>query len=399
MHSSSRLIAPLTGIRAIAAFWVFLRHFRTELFEAFPGLRVFAPLMNAGYLGVDLFFVLSGFILVLTHLRPMTDGYSWRKALGFLWLRLGRVWPLTLVVLALFGCYFVFRATVADQSDFAAQLDPGRLLQHALLVQGWTAHPLDWNGVDWSISAEWLAYLTFAFAAVALARFAAVAETRAVATAVSALVLIMIVVGCSMQDDTILLFSPDGYVLSPGVLATRVLTEFWAGALLYVLLRSRLEDRRSVSRPLPSITAAAIVLIIYAVTAVDPNRWVRTGQTEFAGGVDQIAPTETIVVLPLFVVLIGALALCPGDPLSRALSTRPLVLGGRVSFALYLSHPLVIGAEVEVAARVHAGRPGLAALAIVTVLAAWVFAWLLWRWIEEPCRKASRRMLPQGLHV
>ncbi|MCU1535102.1 MAG: acyltransferase, partial [Glaciihabitans sp.] len=44
------LIAPLTGIRAVAAFWVFTRHFRTELLDAFPWLHPLGPLMNSGYL-------------------------------------------------------------------------------------------------------------------------------------------------------------------------------------------------------------------------------------------------------------------------------------------------------------------------------------------------------------
>ncbi|GGM00956.1 acyltransferase family protein [Nakamurella endophytica] len=396
--SPRRLIAPLTGIRAVAAFWVVTRHFRTELIDAFPGLRVVAPLMNVGYLGVDLFFVLSGFILTVTHLVPMTDGYDWRKALGFLWLRIGRVWPLTAFVLLLFGGYFLVQLWTGDVAA-AGQVDPGRFLQHLLLLQGWTAHPLDWNGVDWSISAEWLAYLSFSVGVVLLGRFAAVARRRTVVAWVVVLQLPVILVGASMQDDTILLFSSDGYVLSPGVLAVRVLAEFWVGALLCVLVRGRLERGRPSRLPAPTIAAVATVGVLYLVTAFDPVRRVRPGQEELYRGVDLIAPTETVVVLPLFVLLIGGLALCPRDPLARLLSTRPLVLGGRVSFALYLSHPLVIGAYVEAVARLHPGRALLAALAVGAVVAAWVFAWVLWRWVEEPCRRTARRMLPDTVRV
>jgi peptidoglycan/LPS O-acetylase OafA/YrhL len=36
---------------------------------------------------------------------------------------------------------------------------------------------------------------------------------------------------------------------------------------------------------------------------------------------------------------------------------------------------------------------------VTGVVAAWVFAWVLWRFIEEPSRKIARRMLPTTIHV
>lgn len=393
-------IAPLTGIRALAAFWVFTRHFRTEILDAFPGAHLLAPLMNVGYLGVDLFFILSGFILTVTHLETMNQRFDWRKSLGFLWLRLGRVWPLTAFVLMLFGSYFVVMLWTTGNTIYADALDVPRLVEHLLLVHAWYPHVLDWNGLDWSISAEWLAYLTFGLGGVVvLGRFAKVVSPRGMLIVMALLTVPMIIVGFGMQDDTILLFSNDSWEVMGGVVALRVLTEFWVGAVLAVFLHGRMREGRQSRLPLPTITVAAIIAVIYLVTAFDPIRSPRAGQEQFHNGIDQIAPTESIIVLPLFVLLIGVLAVCGRDPLARLLSTRPLLLGGKVSYALYLSHPLVIGAGLELTNRTGATGIALAAIALGVMAASWVFAWLLWRYIEEPARKTARKMLPESIKV
>jgi peptidoglycan/LPS O-acetylase OafA/YrhL len=402
------LIGALTGIRALAAFWVFLRHFRTEIVDALgpgPFTQLVVHISSAGYLGVDLFFILSGFILTYTHLTTMTRGYGWRTAAGFLWLRLARVWPLTAFVLMLFGAYFVFQAWSSGDPSFLGQADPGRLVMHLTLLNGWFPSTLDWNGVDWSVSAEWLAYLTFAVGVVALARFAAVASRRVMITVIALLMLPVLVVGVSMQDDTIFLFANDSYVIAAGVLPVRVLGEFWIGAVLSLVLRRYLGDSPEPSGafrrlPLASLSALAVIAVLLVVAYNDPLHHMRAGQEEFYKGIDMIAPAESIVALPFLVLLIASLAICPRDPLSRLLSTRPFLLAGRASFAFYLVHPLVIGAGLLAASVLHAeaGLPMLG-VGIATATAAWLGAWILWRFIEEPARRLLRRMLPAHIRV
>ncbi|MDQ1529780.1 MAG: hypothetical protein QOH77_1570, partial [Actinomycetota bacterium] len=230
--------------------------------------------MNVGYLGVDLFFILSGFILTYTHFDKMTDGYNWRKAIGFLWLRIGRVWPLTAFVTLLFGLYFVYEYATTHKTNVVTQADPGRLLVHLLLIQGWFPHTLDWDGLDWSISAEWLAYLVFSVGIVMLARFALVASRRAIIILIVILTLPMIIIGCTMQDDTILLFSNNSYSIAAGVVPIRVLTEFWIGALLAILVRKRLAEDRPIRFPLATVASVVAIAIIYVVPAIEKTPWI-----------------------------------------------------------------------------------------------------------------------------
>ena len=87
-------LKPLTSLRFIAAFWVLLYHFKDHL-----GLDLGRfGLVAHGYLGVDLFFTLSGFILAhvyLTGLEAGEFGYG-----GFLKNRIARVYPMHLAALA-----------------------------------------------------------------------------------------------------------------------------------------------------------------------------------------------------------------------------------------------------------------------------------------------------------
>ena len=64
-------LPALTGLRAVAAVWVVLFHYRDDLLALVPGLAPFDTFMRAGYLGVDLFFPLSGFVLAYTYADRM----------------------------------------------------------------------------------------------------------------------------------------------------------------------------------------------------------------------------------------------------------------------------------------------------------------------------------------
>jgi peptidoglycan/LPS O-acetylase OafA/YrhL len=301
-------------------------------------------------------------------------------------------------VLLLFGLYFVFQYATSGNPVYAAQANAGELIQHLLLIQAWFPEALNWNGLDWSISAEWLAYLVFSVGVVVLAKFALVASRRTIVILIAVLTLPMIIIGFNMQDDSILLFSANGQIVDPGVVAIRVITEFWIGALLAILLRKRLADDRPIRFPLATVASAAAIAIIYLVTAVDKTPWVRNGEPLLRDGVDHIGRTATIIVLPLFVLVIAGLAIGKRDPLAWLLSTRPLQVGGRASFALYLSHALVIGLAITLLAHVHSTALE-DAVVIGTIVAAWAFAWVLWRVIEEPSRKIARRMLPRSIDV
>ncbi len=154
-------LRALTTLRFLAAAWV-------VLYTAWAYLDVgFVPVaVTKGYLGVEVFFVLSGFIL--SHVYLEQAGSRRFSYGGFLWARIARVYPLHLVTL--FGMVGLgVAATVAGIAVDASLTDWRALPAHLSMTHAWGLAPLAaFNHPSWSISAEWFAYLSFpAFAFVA----------------------------------------------------------------------------------------------------------------------------------------------------------------------------------------------------------------------------------------
>jgi peptidoglycan/LPS O-acetylase OafA/YrhL len=154
-------IKPLTALRFLAAMWVVSFHYWPHL--AGFGVPTF---VTKGYLGVECFFVLSGFILAHVYLKGFGEGrFHYGK---FLWARLARVYPLHLACLIGVGALAFVAGVVGLQMDH--ELAPLKLLPaNIALVHAWgLTDSTAWNHPSWSISAEWFAYLSFpAFAFVA----------------------------------------------------------------------------------------------------------------------------------------------------------------------------------------------------------------------------------------
>ncbi|MCA8886093.1 MAG: acyltransferase, partial [Hyphomonadaceae bacterium] len=149
-------LKPLTSLRFIAAFWVLLYHFKDHLGL---GMGQFG-LVADGYLGVDLFFTLSGFILAHVYLTSVEDGRFGYG--GFLKNRIARVYPMHLAALGAMLVLFAGAAVlgVGESNPDAFRLSD--LPAHLLMIHAWGTTPtVGWNFPSWSISAEWLAYLLF----------------------------------------------------------------------------------------------------------------------------------------------------------------------------------------------------------------------------------------------
>ena len=162
-HATRIVIPALTGLRGVAALWVVLFHYQVQ--SAFLGSSWFAGVLgiDAGWHGVDLFFVLSGFVLMLAHGEDFQT-LTVPSTLAFLKLRVARVYPLNFVVLLLIVAAALFDSRFAD---WYRTLNPANytaipLLETSLLANRWGYTAVgDWNQPTWSLSIEIIGYLAF----------------------------------------------------------------------------------------------------------------------------------------------------------------------------------------------------------------------------------------------
>lgn len=137
-----------------------LHHFRPP--EALTPTALHNVLMK-GYIAVDLFFVLSGFVMALTYAGMFSDGYQWHNHRDFLWRRIARVYPLYLAVTLGVSAYTVLRFGGYHDVQQPAVALSHPLISHIanlLMIQAWGLG-ISIGGPTWSISAEWCAYLLF----------------------------------------------------------------------------------------------------------------------------------------------------------------------------------------------------------------------------------------------
>ncbi len=365
-------IRALTGLRIVAALWVVLFHYRSPLWAASPRLHDdMAPLFDAGAMGVDLFFILSGFVLTWNYLDRMGPAWSTRGTLHFLWLRLSRVWPIYLVTMHLAAVWIIVTLHVGNlPSPDAEKLNATSYVRQLLMVQLWFEPFFDgtsWDGPAWSISAEWLAYLLFGLLVLVVFRIARVSRART---------LLFLAVLASLPPTVLLLGS--GMLYTPWSWLPRIVAQFSAGALACAAVRRlRLSDAGRRTAGWASVAlVAAIVAGLYYYSA-----------HPVAGMVDSGALTAV-----LFLPLVVALSVGTGS-LPAVLSTRFMHYGGRISFSLYMIHEPV-HTVWEWAVRQYQINLTMAEakVAVVGLIAVAVgAAMLLYHFVEEPAQRWMRR--------
>lgn len=367
-------IRALTGLRIVAAVWVVLFHFRPLFAEAAPGFSsALAPVLDRGAQGVDLFFILSGFVLTWNYLDKMGRTWSTRATVRFLWLRLARVWPVYLVTLHLAALLVIFTIYVGHvPPESTAEFTATSYVRQLFLVQLWFQPFFDgssWNGPAWSISAEWLAYLLFGGLILVVFRVARATRARS---------LLMLAMAASLPPVVLLLASGEFY--TPWSWLPRIVMQFTAGALACAAVRKLWPTRRT-RHVAGGASLALIALIVGALYYFDAHPNPRIPD---AGGLVDL----------LFVPLVVTLAIGAGT-LPRLLSTRVMVYLGQVSFGLYMVHEIVHNAWIWAAKQFELTLSGPAGIWILLGLlgVALVVACVMYHLVEEPARRWMRRMV------
>lgn len=338
-----------TIIRAFAALWVVLFHFKAHIAFPLTSLPLIGRPIASGNIGVDLFFVLSGLVMGLVYgLARKSDGFRYGD---FLMKRFSRIYPVHLVTLI--GALLML---VVGYSFSLASVDPATVLR-ALPLQVLLLHGVGIGGADslnypsWSVSAEMLAYLCFPL----LAGLVHALRSRPV-------------VALAVSIGAVLIADGSGVMVSSP--AVRVLVDFTFGL--------------ACSRFLGCDIAAGLGWILFLASVA------------LTFGLIAVGVSEGPIVLGFGGILLGAYYADPA--LTSGPMTSALLFLGRISYSIYMVHALIEAPGFLIAQRLtgssHNQNPtwvliplflmvGLAATACYYVVEQPGRRWILRRWRER----------------
>tara|TARA_R110000782_G_scaffold201000_1_gene289771 strand:- start:561 stop:1712 length:1152 start_codon:yes stop_codon:yes gene_type:complete len=342
-------LRALTSLRFLAAAWV-------VMFTFWPDLKVgFVPVaVTRGYLGVETFFVLSGFIL--SHVYLQAAGEKRFRYGDFLWARIARVYPLHLATLA--GIMALGLGAVAAGLTIDANvLGWASLPAQLTMTHAWGLAPAAaFNHPSWSISAEWFAYLAFpafAFVAWRLRARPWLAVTGAA----------LFLIGLYLAFEAAAGFSLTEATFAWGAL--RIVPCFALGCALYLVYRRAPLKRGGL--------------------------WAAAGATGMAVSAS-LGAWDGFTVLSAGALILGLASMTNAE--AGWLASKPAVYLGEISYSIYMvCVPWQILA-VNVAARLTGAEDKQLSLAVWLVVVALlpVVAALSYHVVERPARTALRGM-------
>jgi exopolysaccharide production protein ExoZ len=349
------MLLELQLLRGAAAYLVVLVH----LCDLFPKTSVTNLLRDKGYSGVDLFFVISGFIMVYTtSQRPIT-------AIQFLLDRLKRITPLYYATtLFVFCIALAFPSVVNSTSP-----DAWALLKSLAFIpfekSAGRIYPIYYLG--WTLNYEMFFYLVFAISLL-------ICHDMRVYICSAAICLLVLLgfVAASASENLVLYFY------------TRpIMLDFVLG-MLTAAFRDRIMKTVSRAKPIPWLILAVGTAGLFGASYVFPN-----SPSAFA------PPTSTFLIfgLPSSLIVMGAVLL-EGVETNKA--WRPFIRIGDASYSIYLSHFFVVAAMIGFADYMHL-PPGLrAALGVVALFLIAVVGICLYQFFERPMRSVLAKRLTAG---
>jgi peptidoglycan/LPS O-acetylase OafA/YrhL len=337
-------LPALTSLRGIAAVAVVAYHCSALSFSLAQGAVPF--IAARGYLAVDLFFFLSGFVLTHVYGRQVADECSWGVVRKFLWARVCRIYPAAIFTALVYAVIYPSGVLSLAPGAFARQF-----LAAVTLMQVPWLDPIVVNGPGWSVSAELYAYLLFLILAPAIMRWRA-----------TALALLMMAMMLAICIDHALVVPDRNWGWST---LARALPEFIAGMAMYRVYQSPLHRL---------FCSDAALLVIMAALACG-----------------YFLAVSDAVIVPLLPPLLLASVSNAGH-LGRWLDIRPLRWLGDISYSVYIFQmvPLTLMislSDIFVAVGIRGTLYEITAFCLVLGFGA-----IVHRRVDVPARAALRRL-------
>jgi peptidoglycan/LPS O-acetylase OafA/YrhL len=369
--SERQEIAALTGLRFCAALFVCFSHLPVPPTTGPGWIRAF---LFAGFNGVTIFFVLSGFVICYSYYDRIVSG-SFRDLRDFFVARFARIYPMYFLT---FLWYFAHR-NITTQVRSGARV----IVENLTMVQAWNTNltkAYSYNTVAWSVSVEIFLYVCFPLIVYLLLRYLREIWQLIAVGAVTAAVVLGAAATFTIQGRTAFLGDTHYWLYQ---LPSSRLGDFILGCVVarIFMLRANTpitERERRVGTVVLAISAAEIILLMCVNRPfLVPFRW-DAGYAPF----------------------VAALVYCLARYrtfLSRLLSAKLIVLLGAASYSFYLLHayflytmfvyPKTVGTKTQYFHDVLM----ICFIALISLGA--------YTYIENPARKYIRRALSKKRRI
>lgn len=381
-------INNFTGVRGLAAVVVVLVHVNVIMFAMWPGLWQYRRFLWSGNLAVDIFFILSGFVIMYNYgdrlgRRGTRTRKAWKQ---FVLLRMARMWPVHLFAIGLYivwyltrsihpGAFFPNLLVVPHDQALPVLLAPWNLIMNGLMLNAvWPAQSI--STPAWSVSLEFFAYLVFPLVATIAIRFRR-SWTAFLAAAVwvgLGATFVGLTNNAPIDDISHAEYLYRAYELP----WARIVYTFPTGALLCIGWR-QLSDRWRTGKHWDAII---IVSLITMFTIIG------------------FTPQEQVIYMPPTAIPLSAIIIlgCAGatGPIAKVLQWRPIEWTGEVSYSLYQTHFIALMAmELLFVTPFLLASPKIVQVwcLIAFFLATFALAWFSFNFVEEPFRKLGRKWI------
>jgi peptidoglycan/LPS O-acetylase OafA/YrhL len=158
-------IRALAGARAIPPLILVLFHYCEDPTRGYRGAKWFDLPVGKGYIWVEFFFILSGFVLTYVYASRWRDLWRLKSYVRFIETRLTRLYPLHLFMLFVILFMMITMRAIAAHYGYVSIYDErwhpintgSSFIANLFLVQAWNMFPyLTWNGASWFVSVEFL---------------------------------------------------------------------------------------------------------------------------------------------------------------------------------------------------------------------------------------------------
>lgn len=362
---ASQRIHELDALRGIAALGVVFWHYGAH-FHAYPLAALLHPFYNAGFLLVDFFFVLSGFVIARAYWKQPRQWRFGRNVIS----RLARLYPLHLFSLLVCAGLLLTVPPAAGPDDIVPKHNDARhfLLNLLLLNQSGLQDGWSFNTPAWSISTEFIINVFF-LAFIAL-------RPRARVAACAIVVTVLLVLAITQRP-----WLSASYALGVVDLnLARCSLGFGAGVAIHLGIAWLPPLRKLTSHPLLATLLGAVALVGMTTIMLAVGR--HPAPSAYALSI--AAAAGCVLFVPF------------SSALRWLLNRRPLVYLGDISYSTYLIHyPIQLAIyAISLRSSVDFASPLVLAIYVAAVLAV---SALTHRYLEVPAQQRIlnwRRLTP-----